>query len=362
MRLYNKNSLSLRNDESWFVRKFVLMAFLDVTFCNFYNVKKRIKLFLLAISISLSAFAQDVSSVFNFLRLPFSAHAAANGGNNISLIDDDITLAFHNPALLINVSDNTLNLNYMTYMSDSKIAGAMYNKVFGERSVGAVAARYVDYGSFDGYDEDNTATGSFNAKDIEIKLIYSYLLTDRLSGGVSGKFITSKYENYNSIALGVDLGLNYYDEDSDFSASFALINLGGQVKAFDDKTETLPFDVQLGFTKRFAHAPIRFSMTLNNLNHWSKDYFYNADGSEDDFSEMLFKHVVFGADLLLGQNFQVSLGYNYRISQELSVSGSKWDGVTAGANLSIKRLKLGASYSKLHVSSSSFLFNISYVL
>ena len=325
-------------------------------------MKKRIFLFLTTIFLSLAIFAQESAAVFNFLRLPFSAHAAALGGNNISLIEDDITLAYHNPALLTNVSDNTLNLNYMTYIADSKVAGAMYNKVFGERSVGAVAARYVDYGSFDGYDENNTATGSFSAKDIEVKIMYSYLLTDMFSGGVSGKFITSKYESYSSVALGVDLGLNYYDEDNNFSASFALNNLGGQVKAFDDKTEKLPIDVQFGFTKRFAHAPLRFSVTLNNLNHWDKKYFYNADGNEDSFSEMLFKHAIFGADLLLGENFTVSLGYNYRISQELSVAGSKWDGVTAGANLAINRVKLGASYSKLHVSSSSLLFNISYAL
>lgn len=310
----------------------------------------------------MATFSQESAAVFNFLRLPLSAHAAALGGNNISLIEDDITLAYHNPALLINVSDKTLNLNYMTYIADSKVAGAMFNKVFGERSVGAVAARYVDYGSFDGYDENNAATGSFNAKDIEVEIMYSYLLTDMLSGGVAGKFITSKYESYSSIALGIDLGLNYYNEDKDFSASLTMKNLGGQVKAFDDKTEKLPFDIQFGLTKRFAHAPLRLSVTLNNLNHWSKKYFYNADGSEDNFSEMLFKHLILGADLLLGENFQVSLGYNYRISQELSVAGSKWDGITAGANLAIKRVKLGASYSKLHVSSSSLLFNISYTL
>jgi hypothetical protein len=194
--------------------------------------------------LSCATFAQESAAVFNFLRLPISAHAAALGGNNISLIEDDVTLAYHNPALLINVSDNTLNLNYMTYITDSKVAGAMFNKVFGDRSVGAVSARYVDYGSFDGYDENNTATGSFAAKDIEVKIMYSYLLTDQLSGGVSGKFITSKYESYSSVALGVDLGLNYYDEEKNFSASLTLNNLGGQVKAFDDKTEKLPFDIQ----------------------------------------------------------------------------------------------------------------------
>ena len=61
--------------------------------------------------LSLATFAQETSAVFNFLRLPISAHAAALGGNNISLIEDDVTLAYHNPALLINATDNTLNLN-----------------------------------------------------------------------------------------------------------------------------------------------------------------------------------------------------------------------------------------------------------
>ena len=80
------------------------------------------------LALPVAAWAQE--GVFNFLRLPFSAHVAAHGGNDISLIEDDVTLAFNNPALLINASDNTLHLNYMTYISDSKVAGAMYNKVF----------------------------------------------------------------------------------------------------------------------------------------------------------------------------------------------------------------------------------------
>ena len=73
--------------------------------------------------------------------------------------------------------------------------------------------------------------------------------------------------------------------------------------------------MQMGFTKRLSHAPLRISVTLNNLNHWNKDHFYNADGSEDNFTELLFKHALFGADLLLGDNFQVSLGYNKSLSR-----------------------------------------------
>ena len=310
----------------------------------------------------LFATAQSSDNAYTILRMPYSSRAAAVGGNNISIIDDDITLALHNPALLPNVSDKTINLTYMTYMSDSKIAGAMFNKAFGERSTGAVSARYIDYGEFDGYTEDNIYTGTFSAKDFEFAIMYCYLLSDRWSGGVTGKFIYSKYESMSSIALGVDLGINYYNPDNEFSLSLAVKNLGGQVKAFEEKNERMPVDLQLGFTKRLSHAPILISATLVNLHQWDKDDFYNADGSEDSFGQLLLKHVVVGADVLIGQNFNVSLGYNYRIGKELSVDGSKWDGLTAGAGLHINKVKFGVSYSKLHVSSSSLLFNLSYSL
>ena len=306
--------------------------------------------------------AQGGETAFNILRLPHSYRAAGLGGQNISIIDDDITMSMHNPALLANVQDRTINLTYMTYMSDSKVVGAMFNRVMGERSTAAISARYIDHGDFDGYTEDNIYTGSFSAKDMEFGLLYSYLLSDSWSGGATAKFIYSKYESMSSVALGVDLGVNYYDTENDLSLSFAIRNLGGQVKAFEEKHEKMPLDIQAGITKRLSHAPIMLSATLVNLNRWDKDDFYNADGSKDTFSEILFKHVIIGADFLIGKNLDLSIGYNFRTGKELSTDGSRWDGFTAGAGMHLNRLKFGVSYGKLHTSSSSLVLDFSYSL
>ena len=305
--------------------------------------------------------AQGGESAFNFLRLPYSSRVAALGGRNISVIDDDLSLSMHNPALLINATDKTLDLSFMTYMSGSKVAGAAFNKTFGERSAGAVAARYVDYGKFDGYTPDNIFTGTFRAMDIELDFIYCYLLSERWSGGVAGKFIYSQYESLSSLAIGVDLGLNYYDPDHDFSASLTFKNLGGQVMTFEEKHEIMPIDIQLGLTKRLAHAPILLSATLTDLHRWKSTHFYNADGSKDNFGELLLKHITLGADILIGDNFYASVGYNYRMSRELS-TGKGLAGFSLGAGLHINKVKFSASYSKLHISSSSLLFNIAYSL
>lgn len=307
----------------------------------------------------MTAKAQGGESAFNFLRLPYSSRAAALGGSNISVVDDDLSLSMHNPALLINAADKTIDLSFMTYMSGSKVAGAAFNKTFGERSAGAVAARYVDYGKFDGYTQDNIFTGTFRAMDMELSVMYSYLFGERWSGGVAGKFIYSQYESLNSLAIGVDLGINYYNPENDFSASLAIKNLGGQVMTFEEEHEIMPIDIQLGITKRLAHAPILLSVTLTDLHRWRSTDFYNADGSKDNFGQLLMKHIVLGADILIGDNFYASVGYNYRMSKELS-TGRGLSGFSLGAGLHINRIKFGASFSQLHVSSSSLLFNIAY--
>lgn len=311
--------------------------------------------------IPMTTMAQGGESAFNFLRLPYSSRAAGLGGNNISIVDDDLSISMHNPALLINASDKTIDLSFMTYMSGSKVAGAAFNKTFGNRSAGAIAARYVDYGKFDGYTPDNIFTGTFRAMDIELSLMYCYLLSEHWSGGVSGKFIYSQYESLNSLAIGVDLGLNYYNPDIDFSASLTFKNLGGQVMTFEEKNEIMPIDIQLGLTKRLGHSPILLSVTLTDLHRWKATDFYNADGSKDNFGELLLKHIVLGADVLIGDNFYASVGYNYRISKEQS-TGKGLTGFSLGAGLHINKVKFGASFSQLHISSSSLLFNIAYSL
>lgn len=319
--------------------------------------------FILVVFLCISSLkAQESSTVFNFLKLSSSAHAAALGGSNISLIQDDATLIFHNPALLSSVSDRTLNLNYMTYMQGSKVGSAAFTKTFGERSTWAATAQFVHYGSMKQTTAQDVKIGSFSALDMALNGVYSYNLSDFWAGGVTGKFIYSKYGDYSSIALGVDLGLNYYDEDKDFSASIVAANLGGQLKAFGDTHEKLPFDLQIGFTKGMSHAPFAFSLTLIDLTHWSSDYYYNPN-KKANFSRILTNHIVAGVDWIPSKFFYLSAGYNFRRAYELKAAGSSHGaGLTFGGGLTLSRFKLGVAYAKYHVSTSSLVFNASYSL
>ena len=267
-------------------------------------------------------------------------------------------MAVQNPALLSCVADKTLNLNYMLYIDGVNVGGAAFARTAGERSTWAVTAQYVDYGELKETTEENIEIGTFSAKDISISGIYTYDLSDYWSGGVRTNFIYSHYDKYSSFAIGIDLGLNYYHQESDFSASLVARNLGGQLKAFEERHEKLPADVQLGFSKRLAHAPFRLSFTLHDLTHWS-----TSVTAANNFGKKLLNHIALGIDFLPTSNFYLAAGYNFRRGEEMKINGSShWAGFTCGTGIQLKRLKLGIAYAKYHVSSSSLIFNLSYTL
>lgn len=324
-------------------------------------MNKIIKILILPL-MSLTAYAQESTTIFNFLKLPTSSHVGALGGSNISLIEDDASLIFYNPALLSSVSDKTINLNFMTYMQGSKVASAAFSKIIGERSTLGFTAQYAHYGTITETTPDNIVTGNFSAMDMAVGGMYSYYFNDYWTGGATGKMIYSTYADYSSVALAVDLGLNYFNENNDFSVSAVARNLGGQVKAFGSTHEKLPFDLQLGFTKGIAHAPIRVSVTMTDLTRWSSDYYYNPEKKES-FSKILLNHFVLGVDVLPTDYLYLSAGYNIRRANEMKAAGSSHGaGWTFGAGLQLSRYQFGFAYAKYHVSTPSFIFTASFIL
>ena len=89
---------------------------------------------------------QESETVYNFLRLPSSAHVAALGGDIITLPDDDANMIFHNPALISNVSDKSITLNYMTYMEGCNTASAAFVKAAGNKGTWGVMAHAMIFG------------------------------------------------------------------------------------------------------------------------------------------------------------------------------------------------------------------------
>lgn len=296
--------------------------------------------------------AQESETVFNFLRLPVSAHAAALGGDNITVIEDDASMVFHNPALINNVTDKTLNLNMMTYMEGTVTASASFVRAVGQRGTWAALGQYLSYGSMHETTADGQQLGDFSARDMAVGGTFCYSLTDKLTGGITAKLIASYLGNYNSLGAGVDLGLNYYNSNSEWSVSLVARNLGGQLSAYEDDFERMPLDVQAGVTKRLIGSPLRISAALVRLNDWEYG---------------IGKHLVVGADVILSPQFYVAVGYNAMRASEMKISDDEGSsahgaGLSIGGGIMLQRLKVNVAYAKYHVSASSLMVNLAYAL
>lgn len=301
---------------------------------------------------AITATAQESQTEYNFLRLPVSAHAAALGGENITIIEDDPALMFSNPALAASVNDKTIGLSYMNYMDGVNYMSASFNKILKEKATLAGGIQYVNYGKMKQTDENNVQSGEFSASDIAIDAIFSYQLSERIVGGITAKFIMSYIGSYSSMAVGIDLGVNYYDPDREWSISAVAKNLGGEVKAYDEEFGKMPLDLQVGVSKTFAALPVRLSATLVDLTHYNYSF---------------KNHIILGADVLLSQSLWIGAGYNFRRVEEMKISDGESEsshgaGLSFGASLNLERFKLNVAYGKYHVSSSSLVVNAAFSL
>lgn len=328
-----------------------------------------IKIFSLLLAVlPATALAQEYASAFNTLRLPASSHAAALGGQNVTLIEDEPTAGWYNPALYANVSDFSAGLDFMTYAAGSTWMGAHFVKAFGERHTMAVGAQYMNYGKMDETDEAGNTLGQFSAKDIVIGAGYSYLLSERWTGGANLKMMVSNLADYTALAAAIDVGVNYYDDENDLSVSASLQNIGTQLKAYHDGQRThLPFTLALGFSKGMAHLPVRFHVTMTDVTRWKSSYYVlpeNKDKDKSDkvgFGKKALNHFVLGLDILPTDYLYLSVGYNFRRAYELKASGSSHlAGLSAGAGVNVKHFKFGVSYAKYHQASNSIMANVGY--
>lgn len=323
----------------------------------------RNKLLVLFIALlSLPVWAQNGDEVFTFLRYPTSTRANALGGNTVALIERDPSLIFHNPGLLGGEMDGMININYMNYISDINIGSALFTKAIGERSAWGIGATYINYGDFKEALPESTIIGTFTANDISLNAFYAYDLSDKWRGGLSMKFLYSGFADFSSIGLAVDAGLSYYDVDKGFSFGLALKNIGAQLKPYEENRQKLPWDIQMGITKRMNNAPFRFSLTAMHLNKWKFDYIDNTDAEYDgdNFFQSLTKHLVIGVDFVPSENFWVGVGFNPKQNMDMKLqSGNTLGGFSAGAGLKIKMFDVGVSVAKYHPSALSMMLSIS---
>jgi len=319
--------------------------------------------------LSLNSWGQQAGSyTYDFLNLTNSARVGALGGNQVGMNLNDVSLVFHNPANLSSDLHNALTFNYVPYLSDIKMTYAGYGHQLDKIGTFGIAIHAINYGDFDRADANGNLNGTFSAAEYAINLSYSKILSPKLRAGISLKPIISNLEQYNSFGLAADIGLLYQSTNQLFSAGLALKNVGSQITTYNDTYEALPTDLQIGLSKKLAHAPFRFSLTAQDLLDWNMKYDVK-DGDGEQIEEVgnqgngfdqLMRHMVIGLELLPSDHFYVAVGYNHRRRQELGVSEKmSTTGFSWGFGFRVYKFHFAYGSARYHLAGSSNHFSIS---
>jgi hypothetical protein len=318
------------------------------------------------------AFAQvGGQSVYQFLNLVPSARHAALGGKNVTIYDQDVNQALFNPASINDKMDNHLSTNYASYFGDVRYGTAAYaHTVDRHLKTFHAGVQYINYGDFDGYDQFGNATSSFTGSEIALSVGYAMTIPKtNWHVGVNTKLISSTLESYTSFGGALDLGALYVDEVNEINYAIVVRNVGTQFTSYTGLNEELPTELILGVSQQLAHVPIRWHITLENMQQWNVAFSNPAraqnsiDGTSTpekvSFFNNALRHLILGAELFPKKGFNLRLSYNFRRGEEMSVLEQRnFSGISMGFGLRMRRLKFDYSFSRYTLAANTSMFGL----
>jgi len=315
-------------------------------------------------------------NVYEFLNLSPSARITALGGHLITVRDDDVNLAYANPASLNPEMHQQIGFSHNFHLADIGGGYAAYGH-FVEKWKTTLhgGVQYLSYGNFDATDDAGNVIGEFKASEYAVTLGAGRELYERVSVGANLKFITSQFESYNSVGIAGDLAAMFHDTARLLNISLVLRNIGGQLTTYTEgNREPLPFEMQAGISKRLRYLPFRFSVIYRYLDRWNityddpdseEDTFFfndNTAASSSDVLDNLARHFIVSGEFLLGKkdNFRLRLGYNHLQRKELSVRNLRsMSGFSMGVGMKVNRFRVEFGRSFVHLGAGLNHFSIS---
>jgi hypothetical protein len=307
------------------------------------------------------------SSTYQFLNLSNSARVSAMGGNALAIKDGDLCLALYNPSLLSKSMNNNLALSFVDYYSDINYGFASYSRTLKKLGVFDAGIQFASYGKFTEADETGAILGTFKSADYCLSLGWARQLDSLFSIGANLKTIYSNYyQQYNSFGIAVDIAATYFNSKKNFSLSLLAKNIGRELHTYvNGNTEPLPFEVQLGLSKKLEHVPFRISIVAQHLEVWDLTYedpnnpTLTVDPLTNEpipekkvskFADKLARHFVFGGEFSIMKSLFIRVGYNYQRRKELLIDTRKSTvGFSWGLEIKISKFQISYARSKYHL-------------
>ena len=313
----------------------------------------------LAFSIQLKA-QLGGQRAYEFLNLPTNARSAALGGVNITSGWLDPTQVGSNPAMLNTAMVNQFVINRLSYFADINQTNLTFIQPFEKLGDIAFGLNYLSYGTINSFDENGFLNGELSVNEYVLSASSSREFGPFMAGATL-KLSVSDLSAFQSSAALLDIGGTFKHPEKQLTLGFVIKNVGFLISDYtDDNNSQLPTDIQLGATFKPEFMPFRFSVTARNLVRSDVVFFDPSTNSlfgqneEPGFGEEIFRRVVFGAELMASENFQLRFGYNHLLRQELRLeTASGGSGFSFGFMFKVKRFEFAFARALYHTAGGS---------
>ena len=161
----------------------------------------------------------------------------------------------------------------------------------------------------------------------------------------------------------------YINEDLDFNAALTVRNLGTQITTYAGLNEKLPFEVDFGMSQSLENVPIRWHITLENLQKWpiarpnparaTSDLSGNRTDEKIGFLGQAIRHSIFGVEIFPEGGFNIRLGYNFRRAEELRIVDQRnFSGLSAGFSIKMNKMRFSYTHAKYTSAGNSNFFGL----
>lgn len=313
-------------------------------------------------------------SIFQFLNLTTSSRQVALGGEVLTLIND-VNQPIWNPSTINAELDKQLSINYTNFLAGISVGSASYSQVINRR-FGAIhgSIKYLNYGTLIEADENGNETGNFKASDVALSVGYAFNLPwTNIFMGFNGKLVNSTISNFTSNGIAADIAVLYYSPYKSYAFTLVARNIGTQIQTFDGTNEKFPFKVAIGGSYKLRYVPLKWHLTLDNLQQWnvavpnpsnaSSDLEGNITNENISFFTNAIRHLVIGAELFPDSPINLRAGYNFRRSSELKLQNARtFSGISFGFGIKMNKLRFNYAFSKYHAATNASTFSLQFDL
>jgi hypothetical protein len=301
----------------------------------------------------------QTSNSFTSLQQPSFAKIAGLGGVNVSLYNGGNSFFLYNPSLLSDSGNEHLSVSYSLLPGGAGLSNANYNFNLPKLGTFGAGIQYLSYGQIQGYDNTGAPTQLFSPNDFTVSIAHARQ-ANNFRFGAALKFSNASISGYNGSAILFDLGGVFVHPQKDFTVGMVIKNFGFVVSEFSSiSSTTLPFEVQIGTSIKPEHMPIRFSITLQQLQQWDLTNTGEEINSFNSTIDNVFRHVVLAAEIIVNEHVSLLTGYNHLRRKDLRLDqAGSFSGFTIGTSISVKAFQLVYALGGYHVSGNTNTFTL----